>query len=143
MGNNTRYDAAHQRKEDAREALERTDIRLRAELTDTLLTALRKGPDVIAGVQRMAGHDLARLGLLHPEVRFVRSDGEPTDRIVEVAVEVPSGEPFDPHELESAELLRVVRARLWEDTRISQAERVELITLCRDLIGRLGSLMGK
>lgn len=121
----------------------RRDQRLRAELTETLLLALSKGPDVIAGVQRLAGHDLARLGLLHPEVRFVRSSGEPADRIVEVPVEVPSSEPFDPHELECTELLRIVKARLWEDMRVDQAERVKLITLCRDLLGRLGGITSR
>ena len=55
-------------------------------------------------------------------------------------MEVPSTEPFDPHELESAELLRIVKARLWEATRIGQAERVALIDLCRELLGRLGSV---
>lgn len=128
------------RREDEADQAYRRDMRLRAELTDILLAALARGPDATFLVQRMTGHDLVRLKVLHPDLRFLSSQGEPADRVVEVPVEVPSTQPFDPHELESAELLRIVKARLWEATRIGQAERVALIDLCRELLGRLGSV---
>lgn len=140
MGQNTRYDPEYRRKEEERERQERADSILREQLRDMLLTALRSGPDAIYLMQRAVGHDLVRLRLLDPAVRFVSSTGEPADRIVEVPVEVPSTEPFDPHELESAQLLQLVRTRLWEDTRISQAERVHLIALCSAIMQRLGSV---
>ena len=131
---------AELRREDEADQTYRRDMRLKAELTHILLAALASGPDAAFLMQRMVGHDLARLKVLHPDLRFVSSQGEPADRIVKVPVEVPSTEPFDPHELESAELLRIVKARLWEATRIGQAERVALIDLCRELLGRLGSI---
>lgn len=118
----------------------RRDMRLKAELTDILLAALARGPDAAFLVQRMTGHDLVRLKVLHPDLRFLSSQGEPADRIVEILVDVPSTQPFDPHELESAELLRIVKARLWEDPRTLQIERGALIDLCRELLGRLGSV---
>ena len=80
---------------------------------------------------------------LYPDVRFVSSIGEPADRIVEVPVEVASTEPFDPHEVGTVELLRIVRTRLWEDNRIEQAERVTLIALANDVMARLGSMASK
>ena len=143
MGNSTRYDPEHRRREAERERLHQAEQHLKAELTGFLLTALAGGPDQASLLQKAVGHDLVRLRLLHPALRFLRSDGEPTDRIVEVLVEVPSSEPFDPHELENVELLRIVRARLWENTHIEQAERVELVSLCREMLGRLGSVKGR
>ena len=143
MGNNTRYDPEHQRREAERDRKQRAEAHLKAELRSNLLTALAAGPDAIFMVQCTAGHDLARLRLLHPAVRFVSSTGEPADRIVEVQVEVPSAEQFDPHEFSSAELLKIVRTRLWEETRIEPAERVALIRLLGDLTARLGSMAGR
>jgi hypothetical protein len=55
-------------------------------------------------------------------------------------LEVPSTEPFDPHELSSVQLLQLVRQRLWEDTRIQQQEREELISLTTDITRRLGGM---
>ena len=143
MGNNTRHDPEYQRREAERDRQERAEAQQKAELATALMTALRKGPDAIYLVQRAAGHDLVRMGLLHPDVRFVSSTGEPADRTVEVPIEVISSEPFDPHELGTAELLRIVRTRLWEDNRIEQAERVVLIALTRDLMARLGSMASR
>ena len=77
--------------------------------------------------------------MLHPDLRFLSREGEPADRIVEIPVDVPSTQQFDPHELERAELLRIVRARLWEDPRTLQIERGALIDPC-ELLGRLGSV---
>ena len=142
MGNNTRYDPEHQRREVERDRKERAEAQQKAELKAALLTALVTGPDAAFLVQRAAGHDLVRFRLLHPDVRFVSSTGEPADRIVEVPVEVPSAESFDPHEVGNAELLRIVRTRLWEETRILQAERLTLIRLLSDLTARLGSMAG-
>ena len=142
MGQNTRYDPVHRHREAERETRERAS-QLRAELTDTLLTVLSRGADAAYLVQRMAGHDLARLGVLHPAVRFISSAGQPADRTVEVSVEVASTEAFDPYELESAELLRIVRTRLWEETRIEQAERVELLALCAEIQRRLGTVASR
>lgn len=143
MGNNTRYDPEHQRCEAEQERQYRAEAHLKAQLTTALLTALAKGTDAIYLVQRAAGHDLVRMKLLHPDVRFVSSIGEPADRIVEVPVEVASTEPFDPHEVGTVELLRIVRTRLWEDNRIEQAERVTLIALANDVMARLGSMASK
>lgn len=77
--------------------------------------------------------------MLHPDLRFLSSQGELADRIVEIPVDVPSTQPFDPHELERAELLRIVKAHLWEDPRILQIERGALIDPC-ELLGPLGSV---
>ena len=84
-----------------------------------------------------------RRTLNYPHVRFVASTGESADRIVEVPVEVPNTEPFDPHKIGSVRLLQIVRTRLWEDNRTEQCERVALIALARDLLARLESLAGK
>ena len=119
MGNNTRYDPEHQRREAERDRKERAEAQQKAELKAALLTALVTGPDAAFLVQRAAGHDLVRFRLLHPDVRFVSSSGETADRIVEVPVEVAKAEPLGPHEVGSAELLRIVRSRLWEETHIS------------------------
>lgn len=143
MGDNKLNDPQYRRKMEEQARRERADAILREQLKDMLLTALRSGPDAIYLMQRAIGHDLVRLRLLDPAVRFVASTGEPADWIVEEPVEVQSTEPFDPHELESVQLLQLVRTRLWEDTRINQAERVQLISLCRDLLGRLGSVAGR
>ncbi len=140
MGENKRYDPDHRRKEAERDARERAELHLRAELQAVLLSALRRGSDAVHGVQRVVGHDLVRLKLLHPDIRFLDSQGEIADRIVEVPVEVPSSEPFDPHELSSAQLLQLVRQRLYEDTRIKQDERLELIRLTTEISRRLGSM---
>ena len=113
---------------------------LREELRSILLTALYRGSDALHGVQRLVGHDLVRLKFLHPDIRFLDTQGEIADRIVEIPVEVPATEPFDPHELSSVELLQLVRQRLWEDTRIQQEERVELIRLTTEITRRLGSM---
>ncbi len=69
MGDNRRYDPECRR--------ERADIILREQLKDTLLTALRTGADAAYAVQRAVGYDLARLRILHPEVRFISSTGRP------------------------------------------------------------------
>jgi hypothetical protein len=143
VGNNVRHDPEHQRQEAERDRRERAEAHQKAELTTALMTALRKGPDAIYLVQRAAGHDLVRMGLLHPDLRFVSSTGEPADRIVEVPVEVASTEPFDPHEIGTVDLLRLVRTRLWEDNRIDQGERVNLIALTNDVMARLGSMASK
>jgi hypothetical protein len=143
VGNNTRHDPEHQKREAEQERQFRAKAHLKAELTTALMTALSQGPDAIYLVQRAAGHDLVRMGLLHPDLRFVSSTGEPADRIVEVPVEVASTEPFDPHEIGTVDLLRLVRTRLWEDNRIEQGERVNLIALTNDVMARLGSMAGK
>ena len=143
MGNNTRSDPEVQRREAAADAAHRRDQHLRTELTEALLQALKVGPDAAYAVQRAAGHDLARLKLLHPTIRFVSSQGEPADRIIEVPVDRVVEVLTDPHELASLELLRIVRTRLWEDTRIDQAERVQLIALCGDISKRLGSVAAR
>ena len=56
---------------------------------------------------------------------------------------VPSTEPFDPHEINSIELLGIVKARLWEDGRIDQADRVPLVQMLRELTSRVGSMARK
>ena len=84
MGENKRYNPDHQRKEAERDARDRADLLLRDELQSTLLTALRRGSDALHGVQRLVGHDLVRLKLLHPDIRFLDIQGEIADRIVEV-----------------------------------------------------------
>ena len=143
MGSNTRYDPEHQRRELERDRKQRAEAHLKAELTAALLTALATGPHATTLVQRAVGHDLARLRVLHPAVRFVSSSGEPADRTVEVPVAVPSAEPFDPHEISSIDLLSIVKARLWEDGRIDQADRVALVQVLRELTSRVGSMAGK
>jgi hypothetical protein len=140
MGQNTRHDPEFQRKEAEQELKALADAVLREELRSVLLTALGRGSDALHGVQRLVGHDLARLKLLHPDIRFLDSNGEVADRIVEVPVEVSSSEPFDPHELSSVQLLQLMRQRLWEDTRIQQEEREELIRLTTDITRRLGGM---
>ena len=140
MGENTRYDPEHQRKEAAQERKALAEAVLREELRSILLIALCRGSDALHGVQRLVGHDLVRLKLLSPNIRFLDTQGEVADRIVEIPVEVPSTEPFDSHELSSVQLLQLVRQRLWEDTRIQQEEREELIALTTEITRRLGSM---
>jgi hypothetical protein len=140
MGQNTRHDSEFQRKEAEQELKALADAVLREELRSILLTALGRGSDALHGVQRLIGHDLVRLKLLHPDIRFLDTQGEVADRIVEVPLEVPSTEPFDPHELSSVQLLQLVRQRLWEDTRIQQKEREELLALTTEITRRLGSM---
>lgn len=74
----------------------------------------------------------------HPEVRFVLSIDKPADQIVEVPVESASASPFDPHERSSAELLKIFRMRLWEESRIKQGERGILSRLLGELTARMG-----
>lgn len=136
----TRCMCAKRRNGDGTGCEERGDALLREELKDVLFTALRRGSDGVHGVQRLVGHDLVRLKLLHPDIRFLDSHGEAADRIVEVPVEVPSTKLFDPHELSSVQLIQLARQRLWEDTRIQQGEREELVRLTTDIARRLASL---
>jgi len=69
---------------------------------------------------------------VQPLLRFVSSH-EPADRIVEVPVNMPSTEPFDP--------LRIVKAFLWEVPGIEQPERLQPISLCLEL-RRFGNVVG-
>ncbi|GGJ79207.1 hypothetical protein [Deinococcus aquiradiocola] len=115
---------------------ERQEVQLRAELTDTLLTALSSGPDAAFAVQRAAGHELVTLGLLHPDLRFVSSTGEVADRTVVQGAPVQP----DPHELGNAEPLQLVRTRLYEDSRIDRREREALARLAQEILQRLGTL---
>ena len=140
MGENKRYDPEHQWKEAERERKAFAEVVLREELRSILLTALARGSDALHGVQRLVGHDFVRLKLLSADIRFLDTQGDVADRIVEIPVEVPSTEPFDPHELSSVQLLQLVRQRLWEDTRIQQQEREELIRLSTEITRRLGSM---
>lgn len=73
MGENKRYDPEHQRKEAERERKALGEAVLREELRSILLTALGRGSDALHGVQRLVGHDLVRLKLLSPDIRFLDS----------------------------------------------------------------------
>lgn len=90
--------------------------------------------------QRAAGHDLVRLGLLALGLRVVNRQGEPADVRIEV---VPPEVTVGPHATDSAELLRIVRARLLEDGTILQAERLELVRQLRAILERLEQMTGR
>ena len=117
MGENKRHDPDHQRKVAERYARDRANLLLWDELESTLLTALRRGSDALHGVQHVVRHDLVRLKLLHPDIRFFDSRGQIANHIVQIPVGIPSSELSDLHELSSTQLIRIVRQRLHEDTR--------------------------
>lgn len=109
-------------------------------LRELLLQALLRGGDVLYQVQRLVGHDLVRHGLISSELRFMSSSGEAADVTVEVT---PPEQVIEHHDASNAELLELVRVRLNEDTRIEQAEREQLVSLARDILGRLGRMSGR
>jgi hypothetical protein len=110
------------------------------QLKGNLLQALVASPDTLAALQREYGHELVRLQLLHPRLRFVDRASVMADRPVSLP---PPAPVIDVHDAGNVQLLALVEQRLHEDRSIRQEERETLAQLALDLLKRLGGMSGR